>query len=122
MSYHIRFVKSDRFFSINSNMEAEQTDTLPEILTISEWTNAIDNNLDLYNLPEEKLRNSVRIGVPEKIRGAIWGFLSRSSSLSKNFSMSTYYKLTGESEFDAWIDKDLNRTFPSNPYFASRLG
>jgi hypothetical protein len=103
-------------------MEAEQTDTLPEILTISEWTNAIDNNLDLYNLPEEKLRNSVRIGVPEKIRGAIWGFLSRSSSLSKNFSMSTYYKLTGESEFDAWIDKDLNRTFPSNPYFASRLG
>ena len=70
------------------------------VLSKAEWAAVLRETSDLFTLPEEKLRISVKYGVPPDLRGKIWAFLSRSDLLATRFSVSTYYKLTAESMYD----------------------
>jgi hypothetical protein len=67
------------------------------------------------------MRESLRLGIPENLRGDIWAFVSQSNRLAAQFSGAVYKKLKAQIDpaYDSRIDKDLHRTFPDHPMFDS---
>jgi hypothetical protein len=69
---------------------------------------------------QKRLQQAVQAGIPNKLRGPIWGMMSRSKipELEREFQR----LLPLSSPFEKLIQRDLARTFPSHPFFADAGG
>lgn len=68
-----------------------------------------------------KLRNRIRKGIPDDLRGLIWQKLAGSQSRAEANQDLYLYLLTQHTDWEEKIFRDLHRTFP-NIFFRDRLG
>ncbi|KAH3762180.1 ecotropic viral integration site 5 protein [Pelomyxa schiedti] len=91
---------------------------------ISKWISALINWEAFYQPRKKKIKEKVRKGVPDCLRGYLWQKLScsgeRQTSHPQEYEM--HLKSTEDNEFARKIKVDVGRTFPNHPFFATATG
>lgn len=91
-----------------------------KVYSTGEWLKVLKNN-DLDNTSITELIHSLRHGIPDELRPAIWEFLTKLDSLRSQYPKDYYETLKNKpSTSDSQIKKDVNRTFPTHPFFQNK--
>jgi Rab-GTPase-TBC domain len=91
-------------------------DPLYPPFTDSEWLRILKDN-DIFRICLERLRYSLKTGIPPSIRGEIWEFLTKSNLLKLTQEPYSHYLLYKDVSIQKLILKDISRTFPHHPLF-----
>jgi hypothetical protein len=84
---------------------------ISDVFSEEEWFKIIDSN-STDNINYEKLINSLKNGINDRLRGKIWTLLSNSLKTALSHSEDLYYKLLNveDIEIDSQINRDIERT------------
>ena len=87
------------------------------VLSREEWLKIIDAGT-LADVPAQKLQASAHDGIPQELRFSIWMLITDVNTLRKQHAKDYYEQLIAkENKWEVQINKDIPRTYPSEPYF-----
>lgn len=91
------------------------------VLSESDWRKVLSQK-SLSGLCSSSLAESLAHGVPESLRTEVWAFLSKAKFLlgPANDFVYTRRLKSGRPPCTSLIERDLSRTFPQHPDFATR--
>lgn len=116
----------------SSNLPIPTTSTLPHpvpTITTSEtseeellsvWSNLLKNWEENMKKNSKNVRNLVRRGIPDPLRGMVWQLLAgpHDEELKKKYPL----LIIESCPFEKQIKRDLDRTFPEHSFFKDRDG
>eukprot|EP01029_Cantina_marsupialis_P022579 TRINITY_DN5515_c0_g1_i2.p1 TRINITY_DN5515_c0_g1~~TRINITY_DN5515_c0_g1_i2.p1 ORF type:complete len:292 (-),score=49.67 TRINITY_DN5515_c0_g1_i2:1036-1911(-) len=101
----------------------QKQDIRLENARLEKWCHMLANWKEYTTKKQSKLKQRIRKGIPDAVRGEVWPLLLGSSELQSR-KASLYQNLLhrGRSSLDETIGRDINRTFPKHVLFCDAAG
>ena len=107
----------------NDNKKQDKESLLQLNARLEKWNYMLNNFDDFVKNHYSKLKERVRKGIPDSLRGYVW---QKILNVDEDFyKKDLYQKLneeSGEPSIEEVIIKDIDRTFPKNTFFNQKYG
>ena len=121
-----KIVDTDEFGFIKDSNDKNKKDDKESLLQynarLEKWNYMLTNYEEFYKKHFKKLKERVRKGIPDSIRGYAW---QRILNVDEFYKKDIYLQLNedkSEIEFEQVIIKDIDRTFPKCTFFKEKYG
>ena len=110
------------FFKDSKDTKKEEKDALLNNARVEKWNYMLSDYEDFYKNHFSKLKQRVRKGIPDSLRGYAW---QKIINVDEFYQKDLYEKIS-EEEFDKNVEqviiKDIDRTFPQCSFFKEKYG
>ena len=110
------------FFKDSKDTKKEEKDALLNNARVEKWNCMLSDYEDFYKNHFSKLKQRVRKGIPDSLRGYAW---QKIINVDEFYQKDLYEKIS-EEEFDKNVEqviiKDIDRTFPQCSFFKEKYG
>lgn len=119
-------VSDEHHRSLHQTDETQRQRREKEVERTKKWLKML-NNWDRYiNIKDDKLRNRIRKGIPDVVRGRAWSLLLNAQAVRQRFPDLSKLVLNGADKTEGLvmdeIERDIDRTFPRHVQFVSTSG